>query len=514
MIPVLLSRSAARWGLAVILMCAGTAGIAQAGDYDFKLILDTSGPLKDIPFAPDLNNHGTIAFYAETAEGVPGVFTTDGTSLNAIAMLKDAVPGIGPIGFVGFEPALNDSGEVALWVSGSFPGNPAIVKGRGGPNRSLTPIAVRTIPGLYSNLGDCPAINNNGDVLFRAQPAGWGYDYYLDWVLYRGNGTDPVVTIASSQGLSNEFSRIDSNMPAENNNGAVVFTGWRRDFTGGSSQYGVYVFDGTANRPAYVPADHIHTFLTTAPDINDKGQVVFYMWSSDQPLEDIYVTTVGGTATKVVEGDIIDPYTTVGINNNGTIAFCGQVGGVAGLFTGGDPIADRVISAGDPLGGSTVVSLAIERNGLNDLGQMAFRATLADGRAGLFLATPVVRPLPVAIDVKPGDAANRITLDKDKQVQVAILSGATFDASTVNLSSVRFGRTGTEDSLVRNKRGIITFSLADANGDGRLDLIASAVVAQTGFQPGDTVARLTGTIRDGRELSGSDTIVVVTSRRR
>jgi hypothetical protein len=43
-------------------------------------------------------------------------------------------------------------------------------------------------------------------------------------------------------------------------------------------------------------------------------------------------------------------------------------------------VADRVIGVGDPLFGSTVVSLELYRQALNDAGQLAFVAGLADGR--------------------------------------------------------------------------------------------------------------------------------------
>lgn len=128
--------------------------------------------------------------------------------------------------------------------------------------------------------------------------------------------------------------------------------------------------------------------------------------------------------------------------------------------------------------------------------------------------TDVAEAIPVRIDVIPGDPANRIVLGKDAKVQVALLSSATFDATAVDPASLRFGPTGTENSLVRNRRGVIAYSYADVDGDGRLDLLASFDVGLAGFREGDTVARLTGALKDGRRLLGSDVILVEASGRK
>ena len=51
-----------------------------------------------------------------------------------------------------------------------------------------------------------------------------------------------------------------------------------------------------------------------------------------------------------------------------------------GIYTGGDPVADKVIEVGDALAGSTVTQLKFTRSGLNNADEVAFRAELADGR--------------------------------------------------------------------------------------------------------------------------------------
>lgn len=63
-----------------------------------------------------------------------------------------------------------------------------------------------------------------------------------------------------------------------------------------------------------------------------------------------------------------------------------------GIFTGPDPIADRVIASGDSLFGSTVVGLDLKPTRLNDGGQIAFGASLADGRRVIARAEVVPEP--------------------------------------------------------------------------------------------------------------------------
>ena len=55
---------------------------------------------------------------------------------------------------------------------------------------------------------------------------------------------------------------------------------------------------------------------------------------------------------------------------------------------------DRVIATGDSLFGSIVTSITFTTPGLNNLGQIAFRADLADGTTGIFRADIQTDPIP------------------------------------------------------------------------------------------------------------------------
>jgi hypothetical protein len=112
----------------------------------------------------------------------------------------------------------------------------------------------------------------------------------------------------------------------------------------------------------------------------------------------------------------------------------------------------------------------------------------------------------VSIDIEPGEFPNLIHISHDPNrievTTVAILTTPTFDASTVDPTTVRFGITGTEAIPVQA-------TLANVNGDGTLDLVLRFRTQDTGLQCGNTSALLTGKTVSGRAIQGSDAIVTV-----
>ena len=93
-------------------------------------------------------------------------------------------------------------------------------------------------------------------------------------------------------------------------------------------------------------------------------------------------------------------------------------------------------------------------------------------------------PTTVTIDIKPSKkTVNKISFKKDKNLKVAILGDATFDALQVDPSTVKFGPS--EASPAR-------FNTKDYNRDGFVDLILTFKLNETGIACGDTEAILTG----------------------
>ena len=111
----------------------------------------------------------------------------------------------------------------------------------------------------------------------------------------------------------------------------------------------------------------------------------------------------------------------------------------------------------------------------------------------------------VLVDIKPGSTRNPINLSSHGVIPVAILTTDIFDATTVDPSTVCFGdddNPAQRDCTEAHGRGHIE----DVNSDGRPDLLLHYETNQTGIDPGDTEACLTGETFDGLEVEGCDAI--------
>ncbi len=112
----------------------------------------------------------------------------------------------------------------------------------------------------------------------------------------------------------------------------------------------------------------------------------------------------------------------------------------------------------------------------------------------------------VTIDIKPGSYPNSINLGSNGVIPVAILTSASFDATTVNPSTVELGGSGV---AVRGKGKSLAHE-EDVNGDGLIDLLVQVETENldpAAFQDGYII--LTGNTYDGTPIQGSDEIVIV-----
>lgn len=125
--------------------------------------------------------------------------------------------------------------------------------------------------------------------------------------------------------------------------------------------------------------------------------------------------------------------------------------------------------------------------------------------------------LEIEIDIKPGNEDNSINLKSNGVIPVAILTTSDFDALTVDPSTVRFGKTGTEAAPMHEGGHV-----EDVDKDGDNDLLFHFRTQETGLQEGDTEAYLTGkllavqastarvlnaeTTSSGQAISGCDNI--------
>jgi hypothetical protein len=116
--------------------------------------------------------------------------------------------------------------------------------------------------------------------------------------------------------------------------------------------------------------------------------------------------------------------------------------------------------------------------------------------------TAISSPIEVAIDIKPGKFPNSINPKSQGVIPVPILTTDTFDATTVDPSTVLLGATGTEATPVHA-------ALEDVNGDGLTDSILQFNIQDTEIQCKQSFASLTGETFSGQAIQGSDAIQTV-----
>lgn len=335
-------------------------------------------------FGPSINNQGLVAFDVTAARGrFEGIYTGDGKSITPVYVPGDD-------SFFS-SPTLNNHGTAA------FTNMPGFFLGVLGYR---PPIGVLAGDGVLTRMIDrgptvaftTPSINDAGTVAYVTFDGGLELPF--------GLGGDPgkvrsQIVLDGSHVLyqTDEFFSTFSE-PALNNAGTVAFTAFLQD-----GRSGLFTGDGvTTTTIAEIKPSVTFSFgLSVA--LNDFGQVAFAA-TLTEGAEGVFI---GDGVTTTTIADTSGPYrgfNYVSINNQGQVAFWAALeapGGIIGLgghgiFTGPDPATDKVIAVGDELFGSSVIFLGFYRQGLNDAGQVAFFAKLADGRNLIVRADPINTP--------------------------------------------------------------------------------------------------------------------------
>ena len=106
--------------------------------------------------------------------------------------------------------------------------------------------------------------------------------------------------------------------------------------------------------------------------------------------------------------------------------------------------------------------------------------------------------LNVNIDIKPGSYPNSINLKSKGVVPVAVLGSDTFDASTVNPSTVLFAGAAP-----------VRWTMEDVNNDGYMDMLFFFNTRDLSLIGGSTEATLIGATVGGQSIQGTDTVNIV-----
>lgn len=119
--------------------------------------------------------------------------------------------------------------------------------------------------------------------------------------------------------------------------------------------------------------------------------------------------------------------------------------------------------------------------------------------------TPIVQTQNVAIDIKPNSDKNCFNINGHGVIPVAILGSMDFSVSQIDTNSLSFGGLAVR---VRGNKGALC-SIEYSNEDEYLDLICHFEDNSSNWNAGDGDAMVTGSLIDGTNFEGSDSICVV-----
>jgi arylsulfate sulfotransferase len=351
--------------------------------YSFTLIADNGpqSPYSVVNNAP-INDQGMVPFRADLRSGGAGIFTRgmDG-SLGIIAITSDLVRTF-PFGL-----SISDGGTVSFGAD-LRDGVRAIFTGSG---QELTRLVDTGPDSPFSDLlPPAATINNASTVAFRATLMSGGAGLFTV-----RPGEQPRILYVTG----GRFASFLSAAVLERHGETVTF---RATLSAGAD--GIFTGSGGATTTIATIGDTFSALSNQS--INDAGTVAFRATLS-----------AGGQAVLKADGgpltviaDTSGPFSSffgnaTSINNAGTVAFAANLKDAAsGIFTGPDPVADKVIATGDPIFGSTVASIdatPFPPRGLNDAGQLTFLVHLADGRTVLVRADPVGELNPCTVSLAP-----------------------------------------------------------------------------------------------------------------
>lgn len=350
---------AVMWSSAVSLLAPGAD--ASPINYEFVKIAETDGSIVNLGGAPSLNELGIVSFKATFDTGLQAILSGSGGALATVADTS------GPFSALDGSTSINDAGIVAFRaIFGA--GGQGIFTGDG---VGLTTIADTSGP-LSSVFS--PSMNQSGSVAFVGNLDAGGQ------AIFAGNGGG-LTKIYDTTGVFDGFTGVVELA----DNSLIAF---KAQIEGPSD--GIFVGDGASPTTIATTFNSTFQILGDTPSVNSLGTVIFAGVEAGL-LPGVYVA-VGNPPVPLLlieESGAFSALRNPAISEDGRIFFEAHlITGERGIFTGPDPINDRVIGSGDALFGSVVDGVTFFR-GINTRGMFAFFAELEDGRRLIVRADPI-----------------------------------------------------------------------------------------------------------------------------
>ena len=183
-----------------------------------------------------------------------------------------------------------------------------------------------------------------------------------------------------------------------------------------------------------------------------------------------------------------------------------------------EPIPDRLLGVAgvtDPPSGAVAANADGTVTYTPDpgfTGTDTFSYTVTDGNGGTAIATVHVTVNPggieVSIDIRPGDPNNRINLQSNGVLPVAVFSTFEFDATTIDPATVTLA--GAPIRVRGNGRRLVL--RVDLNRDGIRDIMTFFRIQDLELTVADQTAVLRGQTVDGTRIRGKDSVQVSDGR--
>jgi hypothetical protein len=304
---------------------------------------------------------GLVAFQAALRGGGTGVFVGDGANV-------EELPGRPAVSGVTSHPDVNDAGSATYYAELESGASGLVLVLRRGRSVEIVADAGHG----FSAIGPAgPTINEAGAVAFRAERPGGTTGVYL----YEPTGE--VRTLAESGDAWAGF----HGLPVVTEDGAVVF---RADLTDGRA--GIYASARGELEAVVVTGDRFEA-LGRFPAVDARGTIVFA--ATETSGRDVVATVDGDAVTIVDEQGAFGSFRgALPLGADGVVLLATPLGGSLGLFSGPDPVRDRIVAIGDPLLGSVVSDLAANPVSSSAAGHLAVRVALIDGRETVLRVDP------------------------------------------------------------------------------------------------------------------------------
>ncbi len=399
--------TAAAFVIPVLLLAGGAASVEAGGQsgsarYTFTTILDSQRDGLEATRCAAINGLGVVAVTVrDTTAGDTKIITRRGAADAPVIVADTQSVADSPIfcdnGFTSLpsDPSINELGEVA------FQGNlrrlttrpdcntpeqrerrQGVFAGRGG---TLTTIAhtINTPGGSFiaEFLVADQSLNSFGRAAIVPE-----LDDTFEQGLYIGSRTGTfeqrfLADVPTPDGFT--FGNLSSRVSL-NELGQVAFESHRTD----TSASGIFLSNPNGTFRTIV--DNATTFDSIGdPSLNIFGRVAFTASRFDEDFNQIFSvnTSRGGPVTQVAESSAggYASFREPSLNDLGRVAFTADVQPdpdvfttVQGVFTGPDPVADKVLQVGDIYDGVPITSIVTCSEALNNRGQIAMTVQSED----------------------------------------------------------------------------------------------------------------------------------------